>query len=376
MDYSKGLKVVLGVFIAMAVLVGVLNYFSAPKIFFEKLYTHYNNYIIFKASYGHLIHHQNLYEFYEAEYGDLYKYSPTFAMLMAPFYVLPDVIGLVFWNLLNCLFLYFGIKSLPQISERVKFLALSFSVIELLTSVQNSQSNALIAGMLIMAFALMERKQIFLATLLIMLSFYIKITGILACVFFFLYDDKIKFAGWSLFWFVLLGALPLLVVSPDQLIWQYQNWGVLLANDHSASAGISIFGIIQSWTHLDIPKNLILGVGAVLFLVPLIKVDRYSEFTFRLNYLCLLLIWIIIFNHKGESPAYIIAFAGCALWYFTSPATKFNTALFALCVLLISLSPTDLFPKFIRTAYVVPLSLKALPAVICWMVIEWRMVFK
>jgi hypothetical protein len=45
----------------------------------------YNNYIIFKQSFTHLYNHQDLYGAYSSEYWDLYKYTPTFAVLMAPF---------------------------------------------------------------------------------------------------------------------------------------------------------------------------------------------------------------------------------------------------------------------------------------------------
>jgi len=44
-------------------------------------YSHYNNYIIFKQSFYHLIAQKDLYIHYPQEQYDLFKYPPTFALL-------------------------------------------------------------------------------------------------------------------------------------------------------------------------------------------------------------------------------------------------------------------------------------------------------
>src|SRR5690606_20257253 len=61
-------------------------------------YTSYNNYIIFKQSFFHLIEGKDMYIHYPAEYYDLYKYSPSFAVFMGLFAYLPDIAGLMLWN--------------------------------------------------------------------------------------------------------------------------------------------------------------------------------------------------------------------------------------------------------------------------------------
>src|SRR5580658_9739822 len=43
--------------------------------------TYYNNYVIFKYSFFHLIDGKNLYGIYPDDHWDLFKYSPTFAFL-------------------------------------------------------------------------------------------------------------------------------------------------------------------------------------------------------------------------------------------------------------------------------------------------------
>ena len=52
---------------------------------------------------------------------------------------------------------------------------------------------------------------------------------------------------------------------------------------------------------------------------------------------------------------------------------KLNLSLIILAFILTSLSPTDLFPKPIRLNYVIPYSLKALPAVLIWIMIGYEL---
>src|ERR1700743_2195907 len=47
--------------------------------------TEYNNYIIFKNSFFHLISGKNLYTIYPFEQWDYFKYTPTFSLFMGLF---------------------------------------------------------------------------------------------------------------------------------------------------------------------------------------------------------------------------------------------------------------------------------------------------
>ena len=92
----------------------------------------YNNYLIFKYSFSHLVNGLNLYELYPGDHGDYFKYSPTFAFFMGLLYYLPDWLGLFFWNLLNVLCLYFGIRFLPKLDAKTKVFILLFILFELI----------------------------------------------------------------------------------------------------------------------------------------------------------------------------------------------------------------------------------------------------
>lgn len=329
-------------------------------------YTYYNNYLIFKQSFFQLIGNHDLYELSPEKHYDYYKYSPTFALLMAPLAILPDFFGLFAWNLLNALVLVFALWNLPFQNNKFKWLALAFITIELITSLQNSQSNALMAGLIIYAFIFLEKKKPAIAALFIMLTVFIKIFGLVALSLFVLYNKKPKAALYVIIWAVVLGLLPLLVISPAQLILLYASWFKLLAADQSISLGLSVMGWLSSWFHLEISKNVIVLMGALVFCLPFIRYRQFDQLQFRLFFLASLLIWMIIFNHKAESPTFIIAVSGVAIWFFTQKYKPINLALLLFSLLFTILSPTDLFPMSIRDNYVIPYVLKSVPCILIW----------
>jgi hypothetical protein len=87
------------------------------------------------------------------------------------------------------------------------------------------------------------------------------------------------------------------------------------------------------------------------------------------------LIFTVIFSTGSESPTYIIAFVGVAIWFVIQPIpiSKFYIFLFIFALVLTSLSPSDLIPKFLRENYIRPYALKALPCVLIWFSIIYEM---
>ncbi len=367
----RKINAVLVVYILIAVLGGLGEYLKGVKVFEGVDYTHHNNFVIFKHAFRNLIESRDLYARYPDLFWDHFKYSPTFALLMAPLAVLPDLAGLILWDLLNALVLFFAVKHLPGMEERTKVFVLWFIAIELLTSIQNSQSNGLMAGLLVFSFVFFERRNVLLASLFIVLTFYIKIFGIAVAGLFLLYPDRLKFIAYSVFWTIVLAILPLVLVSPEQLIFLYKSWANLLASDHAVSYGLSVMGILQSGFHLTPPKLLILGLGTILLLLPFLKVRSYRNLQFRYLLLASLLIWVIIFNHKAESSTYIIAMTGVAIWYFTQPRRSGNLLLLIVALVGTSLSPTDLMPQYLQHHFFAPYNLKALPVILVWLKIQY-----
>lgn len=346
-----------------SVLLGTKSFGGGPEI-----YQHYNNYVIFKNSFFHLLENLNLYQLYPSEQFDLYKYSPSFALFMAPLAMLPDWLGLLCWNSLNSLVLFYALWHCKYIKINHKFWAVLFVLLELITSIQNAQSNALMAGLIIMAFNLLENRKTFWAVLLLSLTVYIKLFGIVAFVLILLYQSRWRAIGYTIFWFIVLTFIPLLFIDYTDLIAQYTNWGIMLKQDHDTSLGISVAGILNTVLGLQNIKIGVLILGALLFCIPLVYYKKYEMVRFRLLYLASVLLWVVIFNHKAESPTFIIALAGVVIWYFTrtvKPSLGFKLLLFFVLILS-SVSSTDLFPAVWRHGFVEPYNLKVLPCVIVW----------
>ncbi len=242
-------KTVLILYIVFSVAASTQLVLLGGKTFQEggRGYTHYNNYVIFKYSFHHLVQDKDLYIQHPEDQYDLFKYSPSFALAFGIFAALPDYLGLLMWNLINALFLYFAIFSLPKINTKAKVSMLLVIIIELMTSMQNTQCNALIAGLIIMTFVLLERDKHFLATLCIVSTIFIKVFGVVAIALFIFYPKKTKLILYTLFWSAFFILLPLVVVDFAQLKFLYSSWLNLLINDHSVSDGVSVIGWLKTW---------------------------------------------------------------------------------------------------------------------------------
>ena len=376
LEYLTKKKFIIILYTLLAIGAGIQSLSLGKKSYTEngKEYNRYNNYTIFKKSFDHLKTNQDLYILYPEEHWDLYKYTPTFSVLFGFFSYLPDFIGLTLWDLLNSLILIVAIYNIPNLSVKDKGLILIIISIELMTSLQNAQSNGLITGLLILSFGLLENKKYFIASLCIVLSIYIKLFGIVGFVLFLFYPKKWKLIIYSFLWSIILFVIPLIFVSFNQCLILLQSYLNLLMNDHTLSYGYSVMGWLNSWFSLKIDKNIIVLIGVIIFLIPLIKFRKYNFYIFRYLTLASILIWVVIFNHKAESPTFIIAMAGIALWYIKSRKNMLNIILFVTAILLTSLSPTDIFPKSLRNEIVVPYTLKVVPCILIWLKILYDMI--
>ena len=366
--HSHCLSIALFAYILIAAIAATQGLLAGPKIYVPggRPYIDYNNFRIFKFSFYHLIQNRDIYQLFPDDHWDLYKYSPGFALCFGLLSWMPDTIGLLLWNLINSLCLFAGIRMLPGLDAEKKSWILLFCLLEMLLSIQNTQSNGLMAGLIVLAFAFAERRQYMLSTLCVVFSFYIKIYGALAFAFYLFYPGKPRLIGWSLFWMAFFALVPLAVVSGPQLLFLYKSWLHLLMNDRSASTGVSVMGILVSWFHLDGAKNIVTLAGALLFLLPLIHIRRYGDLSFRLLYLASVLIWMVIFNHKAESPTYIIVMSGIGIWYWSQAPDATNRVLLILSFLLITMSVSDLVPAPVRNGFIRPYGIKAVMAVVIW----------
>jgi len=350
-------------------------------------YTAYENYRIFKNAPDNLLNFANPYAYYFNQTWDQYKYSPAFALGMAPFAQLPDAIGLPLWNLLNALVLLAAILRLPVMTAAQQRFMAWFVLLELLTSLQNSQSNGLTAGLFLWAFIAFERTQMMKASGWVVANGFIKLFGGAAVMMACIYPEKRRFLFWTVVWTTALTLVPLLFLSPVHTMKVYGWWWELLRGDHAASIGLSVQGWLESWFGWRPSKIGVTLVGLVVLAASILRISLKNVRSLKFEVRSLdesdpqlrtlawasLLLWVVIFNHKAESPTFVIALCGVVLWYCVSEKKRWETTLLWSTFILVSLSPTDVFPRMLREQVVQPYVLKAVPCILLWGIISWKL---
>lgn len=364
-------RFVFSLFIALALITGIKQYSRNS----------YNNYKIFKYTFLHTLDKNPLYEEYPEEYGDSNHYGPIFALVISPFALLPDAFGTSLWNVANVLILCMGFYSLPLPLKTRSIIAL-ICANETITALLSFQFNVGLTGMIMLSFSYLIKQKESKSAFVIALGSLIKLYGIVGLAFFFFSKNKWKFILSGLISLSILFILPAVLSSVDFVFKSYSDWYLSLTEKNlqntslSSMQDISIMGIVRRITQNENISNLPFLMGGLLFfLLPYARTSQYEHSSFRLMLLSSVLIFTVIFSSGSESPTYIIAFAGVAIWYMIQPSSKGNWIifLFAFAFLLTSLSPTDLFPKLIRNQYVRPYSLKALPCILIWLTIIYQM---
>ena len=337
--------------------------------------TQYNNYIIFKNSFFHLLSQLNLYSTYSNEQYDLFKYTPSFALFFGLFTLLPNALGLFIWNLLNVALPILGFSQLLGLNKKTKPIWLLLLIPEMLTSVLNSQSNGLILGLMLLSLAAIQRENTLKAVVFICITGFIKIFGIALFAVFLLYPNQLKKAILQAFVVLLiLFGLPLIVTSFDTLRQQYFNYFDLLKNDGNTFVKYSVMAWLNTWFNLNIGKNIILLIGLIIQLIPLFFQSDYLRKN-RIIYGFSWMIWVVIFNHMAESATYIIA-VGAIMAYL---ALKDKLSIFHFIALFLlffftELGPSDLYPKYLRIWIVDTAQLKVFPCIVLWMLMLFEMI--
>jgi hypothetical protein len=343
----------------------------------------FNNYLVFKYNFINTIHQHNLYTYQPEHFEDLNHYGPVFSIIIAPFALMPDSIGVLLWVMFNAFILFKAIQLLP-IKENQYVIILLICAHELMTASANVQSNPMITALVILSFNFIKKEQDFWAALMIALGTFIKLYGIVGLAFFFFSDNKLKFIGSFIFWSAVLFVLPMLISSPAFIIQTYQDWYHDIVAKNASNQGsvlqeICTMGLIRKIFNYPDLKNLyIIAPAMIIFALSYLRLKSFKLPQYQLLILSSALIFAVIFSSSSESSTYIIAFAGVAIWYMNlnRPVTGYEKFLLIFALVLTSLSPSDLFPRYIRTEYVVPYKLKALPCFLIWLKIVYETLFR
>ena len=341
-----------------------------------------NNFLIFRGVFWHTWDQLSLYAPYPAEYADVNHYGPLFSLVIAPFAVVPVWVGMVLWCLLLTLSLYWAIRH-SSLSRYQQVFILWFCAHELLTALFMQQFNIAIAAILLIAFFCIEREKDFWAAFVIMLGTFVKLYGIVGLAFFFFSRHKGRLVASLLFWAVVMFVLPMAISSPEYIVNQYYEWYVCLTEKNTEnltafSQNISLLGLVHRTTGLQFSDLWLLVPGALLFLLPYLRVVQYRHVAFRLTLLASVMMFVVLFSTGSESSGYIICLVGVVIWYTAAPwqRTGWDVALLVFVFVLSSLSPSDLFPAYLRKEWVQPYALKALPVALVWFKLIYEMLIR
>jgi len=341
-----------------------------------------NNYHIFKNVFFNTLQQKNLYTAYPALYFDLNHYGILFSLLITPFALLPDWVGCLLWCMANVVVLYYAIMRLPvKYNQRVWVLVIA--LVEMLTSIHSTQFNPMVSAFIILPFILAPQKKEWAATFFIAVGLLTKFYGIVALASFLFADNKLKFIGSFIFWMALLFCLPMLISSPSFVLQSYIDWynSINEKNNQNESLGIviaqniSVHGMVQRIFNLpNLSQLWILLPAAIINLLPLLRFKAFSARLFQLHYLAVCLLSVVIFSSSAESPTYIIALSGVAIWFtISNRKNHWNIALLIFTIVITSLSSTDLFPQYIKQNFIARYALKALPCFLVWGVLIWKL---
>ncbi|HWH02785.1 MAG TPA: glycosyltransferase family 87 protein, partial [Gemmatimonadales bacterium] len=253
-----------------------------------------------------------------------------------------------------------------------------FIYLDVVRSMQNSQSNALVAGLLIFTFLACEEERIIGAALMTGAGALIKIFPAAGGVFALVPPQPAGVRAKRIATFVAAGALlaltPLLVTTPSALAAQYHAWFTTTTTT-SVLRGESVLGILGTWFGYAGPNWPVQVVGLVALLGPVVMLRNAARDPgFRRLFLCSLLVFVVIFNHQAESPSYVIATAGIGIWAVTL-GERWRVVLALLTLLLVSLVATSLVPWHYRHDVLRAYSVQAVPCLLCWIGIQvdlWR----
>ena len=177
-----------------------------------------------------------------------------------------------------------------------------------------------------------------------------------------------------------IGAVvPLLVTAPASLLMQYQSWLRIETLDavpvvyglHGGGLYAGLMGGLHVWFGVDWPHWPVQLAGVLIVLAPIVfRRDRWSDAHFRLQLIASILIFAVLFNHQSESPSYVIAMLGIAVWFASSERALWRTALIVFAMLLVNGGSSGVLSRDLYQRVYLAYLLKTVPLIPIWIVIQ------
>lgn len=365
--FFHDMRTLLGLWLLLPVVAAVMKLHSC------------NNFLIFRGVFWHALNGTSLYAPYPAEHFDTNHYGPLFSLVIAPFAAMPLFVGLLLWLVVLSMFLFWAVRR-STFTRSQQLFVFWFCAHELLTALYMQQFNIAIAAIIVLTYCCIEKEQELWAAFFIMLGTFVKLYGIVGLAFFFFSRHKGRLVIWLLVWAVVMLVAPMVFHGPGYVLGQYQEWFACLVGKNSENAdsiaqNISLLGLVHRVSGHWFNDLWLIVPGLVLFGLPYLRLAQYKHVAFRQTLLASVLMFVVLFSTGSESSGYIIPFVGIVVWYTAAPWKRngWDVALLVFAFVLSSLSPSDLFPAYVRREWVQPYALKALPVVLIWLKLSYEM---
>lgn len=343
----------------------------------------YNNYLIFKNVFYNTLQERNIFSQYPELFFDSNHYGVFFSLLIAPFAMMPDGFGAVFWNVAITLVFLFAIYKLPFSNAKKSFFAW-LCLQEFITAATYFQFNIILTGLLMLsAIYIYERKEA-KSAFAILIGVFVKIYGIVGLSAFFFVKNKTKFIISLIVISILFFVLPMLISSPKFGVQSYFDWYTSLSGKNIDNQALgtrqdySLMGVVRRILGDASISNLIFLIpGFIIFMLPYIRIKQFKFLPFQLMILSSTLLFLVLFSSGSESPTYIIAIAGVMIWFLMQKKlTKIDIGLLIFVMIFTCFAFSDLFPKSIKEGVFIKYSTKAIPCILIWFRVIYELLTK
>lgn len=333
----------------------------------------YNNYLIFKGVFYNTLQEKNIFLQYPDLFFDSNHYGVFFSLLIAPFAMMPDWLGCVLWNMaITSVFLY-AVYKLPFSDKKKSFFAW-LCLQEFITAATYFQFNIILTGLLMLsAIYIYERKET-QSAFSILIGTFVKVYGIVGLSAFFFIKNKLRFILSFIILAILFFVLPMLISSPKFGVQSYWDWYSSLSGKNLENQALgtrqdySLMGVVRRILQNASISNLVFLIpGAIIFMLPYLRIKQYKHLPFQLMILASTLLFVVLFSSGSESPTYIIAIAGVMIWFLMQKRfSKLDIGLLIFVMIFTCFAFSDLFPKSIKENVFVKYSTKAVPCILVW----------
>ncbi len=164
-----------------------------------------------------------------------FRYSPLFAVGFTPFTYLSDRLGAILWRLINVGVFAIGLRwcsrtLLPRIGANAMSILFLIALPLVVPSLNNGQTNPLMTGLILCAFAALAHEMWTFSAALLVLAIFLKLYPLAAALLLVaLYPKRL---GWRFIALLLGGiALSFCLQSPPFVVRQFAGWFEYLRDD-------------------------------------------------------------------------------------------------------------------------------------------------